>query len=354
MRHFLSATTLALSLFLFPSCMSSIYKGVYPTLIDGSYDSEFPYRGCSKQLEEVSETVRRITVMAHYKAYCFPTRDSVTLSTITKELLDGMESVAVYQQMSSAGTGTVIYNGNDRIGVLTCAHLVDYSDTIVTRYFDSNYRATPYIRSYAVKSNQFIFLNEVAGGTSLDILALDRSADLAVLGQTLTDNKNLFVKTFRYPLGKARQLEWGSFVYLFGYPSGYRMITKGIVSLSGRPTPGSFVVDAVVSPGSSGSIALAIRDGVPNFELVGIIKMIPAHVSYMLVPAKEGFIEYDALEPYHGEMYVQRKSEIQQGIAVAIPIETIVSFLYKYENQLRSKGYDIVRWLDPPPPSAVK
>lgn len=350
MKRFLSPVILALALVVLASCASSIYKDMYPTLLDGRYDSEFPYRGCSKQLEEVSETVKRITVMACYKAYSFPRSDSITLSAITKELLDRLEPVAVYQQLNAAGTGTVIYNENSRIGVLTCAHLVDYSDTLVTRYLDPNFRVTPYIRSFAIKTNQFMYLNEVAGGTALDILALDRSADLAVLGQMLTEGKNLLVKAFRYPLGKARQLEWGSFVYLFGYPSGYRMITKGIVSLSGRPTPGSFVVDAVVSPGSSGSIALAIRDGVPNFELVGIIKMIPAQSSYVLAPAKEGFVEYDALEPYHGEVFVQRKAEIQQGIAVAIPVETIVTFLHKYQSQLVQKGYDIVGWLNPPQP----
>ena len=354
MKQSLSPAIFAAPLFLFASCMSSIYRDMYPTLLDGRYDSEFPYRGCSKQLEEVSETVKRITVVAHYKAYSFPRGDSITLSAITKEFLDRLEPVAVYQQLSAAGTGTVIYNENSRIGVLTCAHIVDYSDTVVTRYLDPDFHVTPYLRTFAIKTNQFMYLNEVAGGTALDILALDRSADLAVLGQTLTENKNLLVRAFHYPLGKARQLEWGSFVYLFGYPSGYRMITKGIVSLSGRPTPSSFVVDAVVSPGSSGSIALAIRDGVPNFELVGIIKMIPAQASYVLTPAKEGFVEYDALEPYHGEVFVQRKAEIQQGIAVAIPIETIVTFLYKYQSQLTQKGYDIINWLNPPLPPAIK
>ena len=354
MKHFLSRPILFIPLLLFASCTSSIYKDMYPTLLDGRYDSEFPYRGCSKQLEEVSETVKRITVMANYKAYSFRRSDSVTITAITKEFLDQMEPVAVHQQLNAAGTGTIIYNESSRIGVLTCAHLVDYADTVVTPYLDPSFRVTPYIRTYAVKTTQFMFLNDVAGGTALDILALDRSADLAVLGQTLTENKNLLVKTFRYPLGRAKQLEWGSFVYLFGYPSGYRMVTKGIVSLSGRSAAGSFVVDAVVSPGSSGSIALAIRDGVPNFELVGIIKMIPAQASYVLTPAKEGFVEYDALEPYHGEVFVRRKSEIQQGIAVAIPVETIGTFLYKHQSQLARKGYDIVSWLNPPPPPATK
>lgn len=354
MKHFLSLAAVALLVVLFSSCMSSIYKDMYPTLIDGRYDSEFPYRGCSEQLEEVAQTVKRITVMAHYKMYSFARTDSIKISDITKDLLNRLEPVAVYKHYDAAGTGTIIYNETNRIGVLTCAHLVDYADTLVTRYLGSDYSPTPYIRSIAFKTNQLMFLNEVAGGTSLEILALDRATDLTVLGQHLTEGQNALVRVFRYPLGKARQLEWGSFVYLFGYPSGYRMVTKGIVSPSGRPAPGSFVVDAVVSPGSSGSIALAIRDGVPNFELVGIIKMIPAQFSYVLSPEKEGSVEYDPLEPYRGAVFVQRKPEIQQGIAVAIPVETIVTFLYRYQSQLSQKGYDIVSWLNPPLPPTKK
>ena len=350
MKPFLSSVILVLPLALFASCMSTVYKDMYPTLLDGRYDSEFPYRGCSKQLEEVAETVTRITVMAHYKTYSFQRSDSVRRSDITKAFLDRLEPIAAYRHYSAAGTGTIIYKAHNRIGVLTCAHVVDYADTLESFYLGSDYRTTPYLRSIALKTNQLMFLNEIAGGTTLEILAFDRTTDLAILGQELTENRDVLVKVFRYPLGRAKQLEWGSFVYLFGYPSGYRMVTKGIVSLSSRPSQGSFVIDAVVSPGSSGSIALAIRDGVPNFELVGIIKMIPAQLWYILAPEKEGSVEYDPMEPYHGEVFVQRKSEFQQGIAVAIPIETVVAFLYRNQSQLNRKGYDIIGWLDPPKP----
>ena len=36
------------------SCSSVTYEKIYPTLQDGKYDSEFPYKGCSDQLEEIS------------------------------------------------------------------------------------------------------------------------------------------------------------------------------------------------------------------------------------------------------------------------------------------------------------
>ena len=53
------------------SCGGSVYREVYPTLMDGKYDSEFPYRGCSTQLEEIGESVKMINAIAYYRTYTF-------------------------------------------------------------------------------------------------------------------------------------------------------------------------------------------------------------------------------------------------------------------------------------------
>ena len=329
------------------SCSSSLYRSVYPTLMDGRYDSEFPYRGCSAQLEEISETVKRVSILCNYKSYVFSRDDSITRSDITPSLLDRFS--ATYQHRGSAGTALVICSDRAHFALITCSHVVDYDDTTVTRFVGPDFRLTPYVRSIAIKMNQLIYLNDLGGGIALDILAIDRELDLAILGPRLgPEQSRLPLSVFQYPLGKARELDWGSFVYIFGYPAGYRMVTKGIVSLPPKIQKGAFAVDAVVAPGSSGSIALAIRDGVPNFELVGIIKMIPSQTSYLLSPSTQGDIEYDPIEPYHGDVFVQRKAEIQQGIVVAIPTESIISFLKRNQEDLARKGYDLSSWINPP------
>ncbi|MCK7529466.1 MAG: hypothetical protein MZV64_73895 [Ignavibacteriales bacterium] len=53
------------------------------------------------------------------------------------------------------------------------------------------------------------------------------------------------------------------------------MVTKAIVSNPSRDESGSFLVDAVVNNGMSGGLVLAIKDGVPNFEMVGMIQWVP-------------------------------------------------------------------------------
>ena len=79
-----------------------------------------------------------------------------------------------------------------------------------------------------------------------------------------------------------------------------------------------------------------------------MIKMIPAQSTYVLTPEKDGDVEYVPVEPYHGEVFVLRKAEIQQGIAVAIPTEAIVAFIQKNRSHLAQQGYDLTPWISPP------
>ncbi len=328
--------------FLLLACTPSAYKEVYPTLIDGKYDSEFPYRGCSEQLEEIGETVKMVSCVAYYRVYTFGDKSTLRRGDITPEVLAGMARQASYINNSTSGTATVIFFDDRRVVLLTCAHVVAFPDTLLSFVYGANRRPTPYVKSIGFKEKQSTFVAVFPEGGNLEILAMDRGADVALLGRTFERAPTLKIPALKYPFGKAKELEWGSFVYLFGYPSGYKIVTKGIVSSPNRDRAGSFLIDAVFNRGFSGGIALAIRDGVPNFELVGIIKLVSAHSSNLLVPQKEeGDVEYDPSTPYDGPVYVERKTEIEFGITQAVPVEAIVDFIDQSRPALRSKGYDI-------------
>jgi hypothetical protein len=107
--------------------------------------------------------------------------------------------------------------------------------------------------------------------------------------------------------------------------------------------------DAVFSKGFSGGIVLAIRDGVPNFELVGIMKLVPGYQQYYMTPAKVGEqIEIDPNIPFKGELYAESRVEIIYGIAPAIPAELIVDFLHSNQQKLLDEGYDLRSFLEHP------
>jgi hypothetical protein len=191
-----------------------------------------------------------------------------------------------------------------------------------------------------IKDIQVIFAVGFPEGSKLEIIALDKKHDLALIGRDYHELQNYIFPVFNYPSGFAKDLEWGTFVYVFGYPMNYQMITKALVSSPNRDNEGSFLLDAVVNKGYSGGIVLAIKDGVPNFELVGIVQWVPEEENNIIAPGKRKDDEpYNPLVPYEGEFFVKRDSDIKYGIAKIISIETIKNFIGKNKQALYDKGY---------------
>jgi hypothetical protein len=324
------------------SCSPSAYREVYPTLLDGKYDTEFPYRGCSKQLEEISESVKMLSTVAYYRTFAIPESDHLRLGDITRELLAARAASSVFVNRSMSGTATVLSYQNHSVVLMTCAHVVSFGDTLVSYHIGADRRPTKYVRSIAVKERQMNFVGLLPEGGELEILAIDEAADIALLGKRFVTDPPLPIPVFRYPFGKAKELEWGSFVYLFGYPSGFRVVTKGIVSSPNRDKRGSFLVDAVFGGGFSGGIALAVRDGVPNFELVGMVKMVSAHSSFVLTPPVEnGVVDYDTSTPYSGDIYVEKHTDIDYGVTQTTSVERILEFFAEHRSEVQAKGYSL-------------
>ena len=333
------------------SCSTTSYRDVYPMLLDGKYDSEFPYRGCSEQLEQISQSVRMISCIAYYKSWVFPLEAKVRLEDIHYPFLKEKAGKEVYLNQTASGSATVIYCQNRKIALLTCAHVVDFSDTVFTFYHGEDKKQTEFIQSIAVKDRQTNYVAAIQGVHNLEIILLDRENDLALIGQNIESTVVPTVTVFSYPIGKAKELEWGAFVHLFGYPAGYRVVTKAIVSNPNRDKYGSFLTDAVFSKGFSGGIVLAIRDGVPNFELVGMMKLVPGYQHYYLTPAKDGDqIEFDPNIPFTGKIYAESRTDIIYGVAPAIPAELIVDFLQTNRKKLTDEGYDLQPFIERPSP----
>jgi hypothetical protein len=322
------------------SCSTVSYETIYPTLGDGKYDSEFPYKGSSDELERITQTVRRITSTGFYKTYFFNRADEITMDKIRNSSPKELSRQSGFADQSTSGTATIIYHSEGKVALLTCAHVVNYPDTVITYFYNDEGDISPYVEALLVKDIQVIYGVGFPEGSKLEIIALDKKLDIAIIGRDYHDLKNYVFPVFNYPTGTARNLEWGTFVYVFGYPMNYQMITKALVSSPNRDGEGSFLLDAVVNKGYSGGIVLAIKDGVPNFELVGIVQWVPEEENNIIAPSKRKDDEpYNSLIPYEGEIFVKRDSDIKYGIAKIISIETIQNFVEKNKQTLYDKGY---------------
>lgn len=322
------------------SCSSGNYKTVTEQVNDKKYDSEFPYRNGSPQLREISETIYRINSIAFYHAYIFPDDRKIKVKDIDDEVIKRLSIKNTYMDKTSSGTGTVIYSSNGTVGMLTCAHVVDFPDTIVSYFANEKGVYTDNVQSIAFKTRQVIYAAGFPEGSEVKEILSDKSVDVAILGNNFGPRYERYFHLFSYPFGHANELDWGNFVYFLSFPLNYKMLSRAIVSNPNCDKYNSFFIDGAVNRGSSGGIVLALRDGIPNFELVGIINWVPEDNVNTLQPAPlEDPYKYNPLVPYKGDNYVKEEKFLKYGMAKVISIESIVDFLKRNKNIFIDKGY---------------
>ncbi len=328
----------------FSSCSSVEHSASRSPIADGEYDSEFPSTPSSSYLERIGESVQRLNSIAYYKTYFFGPQEHFRLEDVNNAVLNAHEQTSVYSNSSTSGTATIIYSGSRKIAFLTCAHIVAFPDTLVAYFPGPDRKPSPYVATFSLLKRTALYVATLPEGGTVDVLALDRVNDLAVVGHSYETSQPLLPPVLAYPLGSSEELHWGTFLYLFGYPAGTKVVTKGIVSSPDKDRRHSFIVDAVFGRGFSGGICLAIRDGIPNFEVVGLIKMVPAHTSYVLTPGRDHEAdEIDLDLPYTGQMFIERRTQIEYGISQAISSETVREFLESHLLDLSQLGYSIDR-----------
>jgi hypothetical protein len=326
------------------SCTSVSYESIYPTLKDGKYDSEFPYKSTSSELNKISETIQRVNSTAFYKIYIFDEKDNITLADLKNKELSKIADKEALADNSSSGTAVTVYSQNGNVALLTCAHSITFPDSLIAFRLDKTGYQTKYVESISIKEKQVIYIAGFPEGSQVDVIAQDSKNDIALIGRKYGAQKGIFFPTFNYPWGKAKEVEWGTFVYLIGYPINFKMITKAIVSSPRRDDSGSFLVDAVINPGFSGGLVLAIRDGVPNFELIGVVQWVPEEEESMIYPENlKTKSSYNPVVPYSGNLFVRKHSLIRYGIAKVIPIETVQNFLIANKSLLTEKGFYILQ-----------
>lgn len=329
--------------FLLEACSSS---GTNTTIVSntgssGRYCSEFPSVNCSKELEEISESIKLINSVAYYRTIYFSENSRLEKENINSDAIRKYSVRLEYMDNTASGTATVIFYNFKRVAVMTCAHVVGFEDTLYSYFRAPGGGPSKFVQSISVKERQTNYIADFPEDGELDIISIDPNLDVAILGMEFTHQPEEKIQVFSYPMGEAKELEWGSFVYIFGYPMGYKTLTKALVSSPNRDKSGSFIIDAVFNRGFSGGIILAIKGGVPHFELVGMIKALLADYEYVVRPPKDYNIEqYDPYIPYNKELFVERRMNIKYGLSKAIPVESIKKYFLDHEALFSSRGYN--------------
>lgn len=327
---------------------SPIYTDVVkPELADGKYDSFFPKQPVEKDLEKIVETVKLITNLTFYQGYDFNYETKITRKDLSSENIKTKASKDYLFERPSSGTATVIYQEGRKVALLTCAHIVSSPDTLITYFRDELNIRSEYIQSVAIKTRETNNIIYVPRYDEIKVQALDTRSDLAILTTNLDEKPNFPIEVYNYGIGKAKELNWGTFVYVIGFPYGKKIISTALVSSPDRDKRHSFIVDATLHRGVSGGLILALRDGPPNFELIGVANAISGEREYILRPDRkvmESELEFN--RPYDGEIYIDTQVRINYGITFAVSIESIREFIKNNQNSLRQEGFYLDRFIE--------
>jgi len=334
--HFIKLVFLSI---LFSSCSTSVTTVYNSDLQDNDYDSDF-FIGDDSKLDDLFSSVKMVNCFAYYKSYFF--NDSAQLKKINLEE-NNFSTIAlkqVHTTETASGTATLIYSHKGKVAFLTCAHILNFPDTLITFYKNDKGINTEFIESITIKTRQSIILPELSVSNEVKILSIDNKQDIALVGREVSLLNSRKYIPFGLTAGNSTELKWGTKVYIIGYPLNNKMITSGLVSPSSSKERDYFFVDAVFNRGFSGGVVLAARDGAPNFELVGMVKAGTVHRNFNLKPNVDSpdFV-YLPLIPYSGEMLVEEEKEIKYGVTKIMTIEKIIDFLDNKKDDLMELGY---------------
>lgn len=307
---------------------------------DNKYDSEYPSSSISNKIEELSRSIKKIDVIAFYATYYFGTEDSISVGDINESLLDDYKKTMNIDHESVIGTASVIFKTNNKVGLLTCAHTVDFSDTLY-HYINSEHK---FLNAISIKLRQQVHISGHTTGKPVQIIAKDDKHDLAILVKETDDTEHF--NLLKVPIGKTRDLQWGTVVYVLGYPLGNLMVTRGLVSINDKIKSGFFLTDALFNQGISGSPVFAIRDGGENFELVGMASSASAQTKAILAPENIYNSNHNTSELYTGDIFVDISPLINYGVTFSVTIDEISTFIRYNSKSLSKEGFVINDFLN--------
>ena len=306
---------------------------------DFGYTTGFPGPNDGFDIEAALSAVQMLSSVGYYKQASFSNPTAWPKNRkLSADVWEMADTVSTFTN-EVFGTGTVVQFSGGRVAVVTSAHVVSFRDTITT-YHDID-SVSAGIRAIAILVKQRNYLVEIPGADALEVLARDDKLDIAILGQPITtDDMEARVSTL--PTGAAGDLKWGSFVYAFGYPVGFKMVSSGLVSQPMRNNSGSFLTNVVFNRGMSGAAVLAARPGSSVLEWVGVMTSGAATTEYHLTPEPK-FDDDEPVrgEPYEGDSFVSKVQRIRYGVSTSVSIEAVKRLALTNRSVLDRRGYEL-------------
>ena len=295
------------------------------------------------KLDEIQKSILKITCSAYYNNFYY-SHPNNTEAPISQESFLYRENIT---SNSVAGSGLILYQDLHSQVLLTCKHVFDFADTLKNYYVDENYNETKFLQSLSIKSRQNILIFHKNGRSSIGrILAVDEKNDIALI-ETKLDEAFAFLPetSFNGTFADANKLKLGQESYLLGFPKGFFMVTRGLISPSSFKN--KFIVDAPFNRGFSGGIVIVFMEQEPYYQYVGMSNSVAYKSEIVLAPMDNDphlIVKYKS-SPYVGDIFIKDLKVINYGITFIIKSNTIINFLKKERENLLLFGYDFSNYI---------
>jgi hypothetical protein len=314
------------------------------------YQTGYPVQDMSKELERIFRSVKRVNVTGHYEIFIFSPENRITDADINKPETYNKAVETLSFTNTKAGTAIIVAGSLTQTALITNNHVVEFPDTIIGYFKDGDQRrrraAPQYIEQISIKRSQINLIYDMPQFGPFEILAKDKQNDIALIGVNHgSDNIPVGAPSLRISAGDPSKLSWGSFTYILGYPKGYKMVTRGIVSDPNRDRRASFLLDALFNEGISGGLILALRSETGELEWVGLARAGSASTEMIITPPDVDPEDLDFLRPYLGDIFILPVQRIEYGITFPVSMRTIQQFLRENERELQKRGFSFSRYL---------
>ncbi len=293
------------------------------------------------KLAELEKSTLKITCSTYYRNYYYRSPENPGHVVSHDSLLVNSNITT----NSVAGTGLILYQDLQKQLLVTCHHIFDFEDTLKTYYLDEDRQQTKHLNSLSIKFGQSILVFHKNGRNTIgEIIGLDKINDLALV-TTGSDENSMSELPLQSILGDAEKLKLGQEIYLLGFPKGFFMVTRGLVSPS--PFKNKFIVDAPFNRGFSGGVVVAFTWDDQPYQFVGLANSIAYNSEYVLAPVddQKNIDQYQNI-PYDGDVYIKDLKMLNYGITYVIKSNFVRDFLKSEEVKLDRMGFKIAHLLN--------
>lgn len=305
-------------------------------------------RKLKNQLKEVAESVVSVQTRVKYNVQKFyytldngqfiPDRESPVGYKL--EPGKGNSGVMLEEDQKTLSGGALVIRHDFASGkytLLTSSHLVAPQDTTDLYYLDENGAQTDALFARYIVTDVSISVRvSTSRNVEADLICRDDGIDLAII-EVQTQRRP--GPDFRRRVGYNMDLNWGDWVFIFGYPQGVKQLTGGWVSRG--PYRSTLAVDAVVRFGYSGGAVFAVDEDIQELVFVGLIKSVPRSTFDYVGPDVRLPIGYPLGPDDIDKLVVKSEMMVDYGTAYFVHPKAVKRFFERKRPELEAAGIQL-------------